>query len=91
MAIPAPLAELMLLEHARRPLGGKILSLGRQTILFDTETLYRLLRTHSINRISDRVTFDTVTTEARLLKERSLITDDSFYEAFAREIGRAHV
>jgi hypothetical protein len=30
------------------------------------------------------VTLDTVTTEARLSNERSLITDDSFYRAFAR-------
>jgi hypothetical protein len=84
MAIPAPLAEFILLEHARRPLGPSILSLGRQTILFDSATLYRLLDACGISRISNRVALDTVTTEARLSIERSFITDDSFYRAFAR-------
>ena len=82
MAIPLPLAEFILLEHARRPLGQRILSLGRQTILFDSAALHHLLDACGIKRISDRVVFDTVTTEAKLSMDRSFITDDSFYRAF---------
>src|SRR5262245_50868112 len=82
MAIPAPLAEFIILEHARQPLGRRILSLGRQTILFDNQTLDRLLDTCGVKRLSDQITIDTVTTEAKLSPERSFITDDSFYKAF---------
>jgi hypothetical protein len=39
MGIPAPLAELILSEHIYRPLTGRLLSLGRQTILFNESTL----------------------------------------------------
>jgi hypothetical protein len=82
MAIPAPLAEFILLEHARRPLEGHVLSLGRQTILFDKATLYSLMDAYSINRLSNEVAIDKVTFEARQSIEQSFITDDSFYAAF---------
>jgi len=83
MGIPAPLAEFILLEHARQPLGPKLLSLGRQTVLFDDATLDRLLNDSRIKRISNQVVIDRITTEAKLLSDRSFITDETFFSSFA--------
>jgi hypothetical protein len=84
MAIPAPLAEFILAEHQFRPLSGNILSLGRQTILFDENVLDRLLDGRSIPRLSKDAQIDEKTTEARQSPEMNFITDDSFYRSFSK-------
>jgi hypothetical protein len=83
MGIPAPLAEFFLAEHKFRPLSGKMLSLGRQTILFEEEVLGRLLDAHSVSRLSSVVEIDQLTTEARQSPETRFITDESFFAAFS--------
>ena len=43
MGITAPLAEMIVFEHKYRPISGRVLSLGCQTILFGPGTLRTLI------------------------------------------------
>lgn len=83
MGIPAPLAEFFLVEHQFRPLAGNILSLGRQTILFDERVLEHLLERRGVNRRSIMMKIDRMTVEAKQSPEARFITDDSFFGSFS--------
>jgi SAM-dependent methyltransferase len=83
VGIPIPLAEIILSEHLHQPLTGRLLSLGRQTILFNESTLDGLLACRDIKRRPVPIMIDNITVEAKLTPERQYMTDSSFFSAFS--------
>lgn len=58
MGITAPLAEMIVFEHKYRPISGRVLSLGRQTILFDPGTLRNILEKYGFKLGNIDINFD---------------------------------
>lgn len=79
MGLLAPLAEFLLHEHLNRPIEGKVLFVGRQTVFLNTVNHGALLKRHGLaNRASGSPEFDNETWGAR---GQRLITDRYFMKS----------
>ncbi|MBI4767532.1 MAG: hypothetical protein HY787_23550 [Deltaproteobacteria bacterium] len=81
MGIPAPLAELIAFEHAYRPIGQHVLSLGRQTVLINEMGMKRILKRHKLQWPNLEIVYDNLTVQARLSPDQRYITDETFWRA----------
>jgi len=79
MAIPLPVAELMLREACRRPIGGRGLFFGRSTVLIEPDELSALFHLLGLRPASNTVEIDTVTKAARDYPDKKFVTDSTFY------------
>jgi len=79
MGFPAPFAELLLRENQREPFRGRILILGKQSILLSPATFSALLTKYGISFRAE-VEIDVATATSVECKE-PLITDAIFFQA----------
>jgi hypothetical protein len=61
--VPGPLIEIFLHEHRNRPWRGRLLTLGRQTIVADAPRLHHLLAAHDIPWDRVRAAYDNMTVD----------------------------
>lgn len=80
MAITVPLAEFFFQEHAHRPITGRFLTLGRQTISINEAQLRRMLKTYGIAQPEGAMEMDTVTVQSA--HGEGYITDSAFFRSF---------
>jgi hypothetical protein len=86
MGVPGPLIEIFLQEHAHRPWRGRLLTLGRQTILVDAPRRCRLLeRTVSVGAQCEHGRIS-ATAAARGRPDAHFVTDDTLFTAFAPDL-----
>jgi len=81
MGIPAPLAELITFEHSYQPVGKRVLSLGRQTILFDEKRMKQIVERQNLTLPNLEVRYDDITIQAMLSQDQRYITDETFWRA----------
>ena len=74
-------AELILHEHAYKPLHGKVLTVGRQTVSVMPAQLTALLTAYNLPRKSDLIEIDRTTVHTHLNHDQ--MTDSSFFTSFA--------
>lgn len=82
MAVPAPLIEFFLQEHHYRPWSGRLLTLGRQTVMADACRLETLLANHGINWNQQFAQFDRDTVQAKQYAGRNYVNDVTLFSAF---------
>lgn len=85
MGITAPLAEMIIFEHKWRRISGRVLSLGRQTILFGPDTLSNILNKYGFEMRDIDINFDNSTVQAKIDRAESYITDDTFWRSLGVE------
>lgn len=85
MTITAPLIELFLQEHKFRPWRGRLLTLGRQTILVDAMRLQSLLSGYGIGWDPAQATYDSKTVQALQAADSKYVTDTTFFKSFTPE------
>ena len=85
MTISAPLIELFVQEHQFRPWRGRLLTLGRQTILVDAARLQTLLTGYGIAWDPTLATYDSTTVQAVQAPGKEYVTDAAFFKSFAPE------
>jgi len=81
MGIPAPLIEFFLQEHSYRSWDGRLLTLGRQTVLADAEKLRALLTRHGMALAARHVQLDRRTVQARQDADNNYIDDVTLFSA----------
>jgi SAM-dependent methyltransferase len=78
MGLVAPICDLILHEHRYRPIVGKTLFIGRQTVPLSPELLQRLLARHGLRNVcAEPAEYDTETRYT----EKEYITDRYFMRA----------
>lgn len=80
MAITIPLAEFFLQEHVIRPIGGRMLTLGRQTISITEAQLRQLLSAYKLPQPDGSLKLDTLTVQSA--HGEGYISDGAFFRAF---------
>jgi hypothetical protein len=83
MGIPFPLIEFFLQEHRFRPWAGKLLTLGRQTVLADAKQLQGLLRKHGISWEPGKARYDARTVQAKQDTGRPYVDDVTLFSSFS--------
>jgi hypothetical protein len=86
MGVPGPLIEIFLHEHRNRPWRGRLLTLGRQTIVVDAPRLHHLLAAHGIPCDPVRAAYDNVTVAASNAARSQFITDGTLFAWFAPDL-----
>jgi SAM-dependent methyltransferase len=83
MGIPSQVARLILREHLYRPITGKLLSIGRQTVHLTPRQAKALVEAELGIRLDvDPLTLE-VDTSTRGARERGLISDRAFFSLFS--------
>ena len=82
MAITAPLFEFILKEHSFSRIFGEVLTLGRQSILFDESTLRGMLSSIGMNCPDIVFEIDKITVQANHDPTKKYITDKSLFSIF---------
>ena len=82
MGIPAPLIEFFLQEHAYRLWSGRLLTLGRQTVLADAHQLQALLSRYGIAWDAACARYDRQTVQSRQEGGRDYVSDATLFSAF---------
>lgn len=81
MGLPSPLINFFLKENQHRLINGKILTLGRQTILCSPKNLNRKLKDFNLKWNPSQAEIDTSTTFSNNSKN-DFVSDRSFFESF---------
>ena len=82
MSICRPLAEMILREHLYRPIRGKLLLIGRQTVQLSRREAFDIMREFGIDTGGvgiDDLEVDRQTVRAGQQQDAEYITDDSFF------------
>lgn len=83
MAIPSQVARLILREHKFRPITGKLLSIGRQTVFLTPPQAISLVQTElGIQLDIDPLRLE-IDVSTRASRGRGLISDRAFYSLFS--------
>ena len=83
MGIPSQVARILLREHRFRPISGKLLSIGRQTVYLTPHQAISLVEAELGNRLEDDPRQLKLDTSTRGAKDRGLISDRAFYSLFS--------
>lgn len=86
MGIPVPLIEFFLQEHRYRPWKGKLLTLGKQTVLVTPEQLKGLLERNGIRWDASKAQIDRKTVQAQQETERQYVDDATLFSSFCSVI-----
>lgn len=81
MGINALSAAMILHEHKYKPIGGTVLTIGRQSVGMTGEQMDRLLEFHGVPKTVG-ATYDTDAVTMGVNRSRPYITQDSFFSAF---------
>jgi len=81
MGVPGPLIEFFLQEHRYRPWSGRLLSLGRQTILVEPPRLQQLFGRYGIGWDPQCAEVDRATVAAKAAPRRKYVTDETLFKA----------
>lgn len=80
MAISYPVASTLIKEHLQKKITGKILLIGRQTVVFTEKSLEEFLKAHNIQPRHDRlIEIDRSTVGS---ENKEYLTDRSFFSFF---------
>ncbi len=82
MGIAVTLAEMIIREHLHRPIEGKLLLIGRQTVNLSRQEALEKMAEFGIDTggiAIDDLTVDTSTVRSEQQSETEFITDDSFF------------
>ena len=83
MGLPSQLAVVVLREHRHRPITGRLLSIGRQTVYLTPEEAVALVRCElGIEPCSHPASLE-IDTQTRGASGQALITDRAFYSLFS--------
>lgn len=83
MGIPAPLAEMIFAEHTYKPIRGRALSLGRQTILLSRDKFVEFVGRHNLPYSASLIKIDVETVQSRQAPHIQYVSDRSFYSSFS--------
>lgn len=85
MGIMIPVVRALLREHKRRPLTGRGLLIGRQTVPLTIQEARELLAEEGIDCINDQPALDTFT---RFGRDRGFVSDIGFFSMFCDVLWR---
>jgi len=83
VGIPSQVARLLLREHRFRPISGKLLSIGRQTVYLTPRQAISLVEAELGNRLEVDPRQLELDTSTRAAKDRGFISDRAFYSLFS--------
>jgi SAM-dependent methyltransferase len=89
MGLGSHIVEAIVREHLHRPIAGDVLTIGRQTIYYDTADLISVLRDHGVTNIDESlIEIDSSTIDRKGGHEgKQLITDRSLFRVLgARKV-----
>lgn len=82
MGIPLSLATMIAFEHVHKPICGDVLSLGRQTVIFDEQKLLSVYDRYGIQSKIDAFEYDSNTVQAKSDIGKRYIVDECFWRSF---------
>lgn len=81
MGIPAPMAEFLLLEHLYKPISGRVLVLGKQTIHLTPNEFDTLLNRYGLEQKINHIEIDNMTIFAKQNIDKEFVSDITFFKS----------